>query len=34
MVGGPFTPGIATRMATVFNNAGAFADANQQITIK
>ena len=34
MVGGPFTPGIATGMATVFNNAGAFADANQQITIK
>jgi hypothetical protein len=35
MMGGPiFTPGIATGTATVVNNAGAIADANQQITIK
>jgi hypothetical protein len=35
MVGGPaFTPGIATGTASVFNNAGAIADANEQIIIK
>jgi hypothetical protein len=35
MMGGPiFTPGIATGTATVVNNAGAIAYANQQITIK
>jgi hypothetical protein len=34
IAGTPFTPGIAAGTAAVFNNAGAMADANEQVTIK